>query len=384
MTRTDDITRPRYYLVSCAGAPNYGDELITLAWLRYLAKHAPDADVVVDCVRPEQAEKTMAGVHPRARFTETLWMLCLEQASKKIEEIIDVVTSKVDDPRLATGWEAGVDTLTRSDVVHLVGGGLLNSLYPWAIGLVAGVIAATRTRGARSAVTGQGICPAEPDLLSPLRELMSHLTVADVRDDESARLLALSGVTVSADDVFLDVGRPLFRVDDDSPEVMVCAQSGLTPKLAGSTDAPEVSAWLLGTLRSWGITGVEAGFVECFPGLDGEVHDLLARRMPGIRYYPLDSVLRTGLPVRPGQTWVSTRFHPHLVAATAGLGGLAVSVRPDYYDVKHTSLISRGSGWRLAHTSGYPDRPTGSGFLPSQVAEFTEAKAAIARAVYGR
>jgi hypothetical protein len=45
---------------------------------------------------------------------------------------------------------------------------------------------------------------------------------------------------------------------------------------------------------------------------------------------------------------VTSRFHFHLLAASAGARGIAVGMKKGYYDVKHESLVSLGSGWSLA------------------------------------
>ncbi|HEX3791896.1 MAG TPA: polysaccharide pyruvyl transferase family protein [Pseudonocardiaceae bacterium] len=372
------ITRPKYYLVSCVGAPNYGDELITATWLRYLAKHAPDADVVVDCIRPSHAWSALAGLHPRTRFTDTLWMLCVEQMGKGSAEIIDAITGALG----AADRPAELSALVGSDVVHLVGGGLLNSLYPWNIGLLAGVVAAAAESGGRSGATGQGICPQEPDVLPLLRELMSRLTVADVRDEPSATLLALDGLRASADDVFLEPHSSYYRWTEDAPEVMVCAQSDIAPMFNGSADATTVSEFVLRTLRAWDVPAERIGFFESFHDLDHQVHDLVKEQLPGVDFYSVAEILDDGLPARSGQTWISTRFHPHLMAAAAGLGGLAVSVRPDYYDVKHQSLIDQGSGWRFAALDSVPERPTGGGFSAASRDLLRERKLAVANALY--
>ncbi|MGH3910802.1 MAG: polysaccharide pyruvyl transferase family protein, partial [Pseudonocardiaceae bacterium] len=72
------MSRPCYYLVGATGFPNYGDELIARGWLRYLVEVAPDADVWLDCHSPGPARILLDGVHPRARFVDTLWRLCWE------------------------------------------------------------------------------------------------------------------------------------------------------------------------------------------------------------------------------------------------------------------------------------------------------------------
>lgn len=60
------------YLVSAAGVPNLGDELIARAWLDWLARAHPRVEVWLDCVEPGRAAHLLDGVHPRVRFTNTL------------------------------------------------------------------------------------------------------------------------------------------------------------------------------------------------------------------------------------------------------------------------------------------------------------------------
>src|SRR5947208_3085459 len=306
--------RPRYYLVTCVGGPSYGDELITATWLRHLAKHAPDAEVFVECVRPELAWPALKGLHPGLRFTDTLWMLCVEHMGLPSAEIADAVTARI----VAADRPAGVAELAGSDVVHLVGGGVLNYLYPWTAGLLAGVVAAARESGGRGGMTGQGMCPQDPDFVPRLRDMAAQLSVADARDEPSREMLGLDTLRVTADDVFLGLDASHYRWTDDAPDVMVCAQADIAPMFNGATDAATVAESVLRTLRSWDVPAEEVGFLECFPGVDSEVHDIVKKDLPGVRFCPLMDVLDHGLPVRAGQTWLSTRFHPHLMAASAG------------------------------------------------------------------
>ena len=63
------------YLIAPSGYPNYGDELIARAWLRYLSKERPRATVVLDCHSPGQATLLFRGIHPRTIFVDTIWKL---------------------------------------------------------------------------------------------------------------------------------------------------------------------------------------------------------------------------------------------------------------------------------------------------------------------
>jgi hypothetical protein len=58
-------------------------------------------------------------------------------------------------------------------------------------------------------------------------------------------------------------------------------------------------------------------------------------------------------------------------------------VRPDYYDVKHQSLVAEGSGWRISALDDVPDRPHDGGFSSSAVEHLRQRKTDVAHALYG-
>lgn len=63
-----------------------------------------------------------------------------------------------------------------------------------------------------------------------------------------------------------------------------------------------------------------------------------------------------GFPGRPLQTWITTRYHFHQLAAAVGAEGIAIEVDDDYYHTKHQSLAELGTGFAIA--------PVGSEKLP--------------------
>ena len=61
-----------------------------------------------------------------------------------------------------------------------------------------------------------------------------------------------------------------------------------------------------------------------------------------------------------------------------------MAISPDYYAIKHQSLIDLGSGWTLLEDmSQVPARPSGHGFPAGAVDKLRRDKIALARAVYG-
>lgn len=373
-----DIERDRIYLIGPAGIPNYGDELIAATWLRYLADAAPDADVFLDCMDPGKAADRLKGLHPRVRFHSALWQLCLRLWSPDPAVTATAVAAAARDPSGHPDLADAAGELRRARVVHLLGGGFINSVWAPFAGLLAGITAVTGGSGARAAMTGQGLWPpaGRPDLV---RSLAEGFDVVDVRDAASAELLAAGSAAHSCDDVFLDVGPRLYR-DSGAPEVMLSPQS-----LLSGVRPDELAGFFARVARAWGADGEQVGLLECAPDQDVEVLALVRSALPGARTFTMAHVLEHGLPVATGQAWLSTRFHPHLVAAAGGASGVALTIHPDYYGTKHRSLTSAGSPWRIVDASeglDVPDRPTAGGYSPETLAGLRAAKRAVAERIY--
>lgn len=370
--------RPLYYLVGTSGHPNYGDELISGTWLRYLAKVAPEADVYLDCPAPGPASILIGDLHPRSRFVDTLWRLCWAAPSQEPWEVNEFVQRAIDNPGVAPRWVAGIELVNRADVIHVIGGGYVNNIWPMHVGLVSGAVAAARRSGGIVVTSGAGLFPTAPNAAALLRHLAEQFDILDVRDAPSASIVEGSGhVSRTGDDLFFGLGPHLYR-DDDVRSVMICAQSDLV-----EVGVPALADFLADTLREWRVTPDELGIIECIPGADRTVWSYLERAFGGARFYPFSEIWAYGMPAVPNQTWISTRFHPHLVAAAVGAAGVAVSVSPTYYATKHQSLVERGSGWTIVdNLDEIPARPTGTGFSPVKLEEYRAAKQVLADSIY--
>jgi polysaccharide pyruvyl transferase WcaK-like protein len=366
--------------VTCAGAPNFGDELVAATWLRHLSMTRPDDDVVVDCINPEVAAVHLQCLHPRVRFTNTLWWLVGLQsgvepraaASAAERRALRVTGLR---PRGAPQGAAAAD-LRAAATIHLVGGGYINRLWPHMISLLAAVTAVAAQTGARTVMTGQCLWPPADGYEDLIRELACRFDMTDVRDEPSGRLIETASPTTTGDDVFLGTALAVRAPGAELPEVMVCLQSQL---------ATMPAQWLVqfarDTLAAWDVD--EAGLLNCAPGMDDEVIELAMAQLPIVARYDVDEALSAGFPATAGQTWISTRFHPHLVAAAAGAAGIAVSIEPDYYITKHGSLIAAGSGWHLVDDlSSAPARPERGGYTPGRLAELQAAKRQLADRIY--
>lgn len=387
-------TRPRsqreiVYLVAPGGNPNYGDEFILRAWLRYLARARPEADVVVDCHTPGQAAVLLRAWHPRTTFVDTIWRICFDTAHLPPTEAIAVAASTVHDPGRMPRIVSGIELLARADTVHLVGGGYINTVWSHHLALLATATAAVDRSGGAAIATGQGLVPVgDFDRSSLLRELQEPFTLFDVRDAPSYG--AISGLvgrqSFTGDDAWLGIGDE--GVYDTVSEAarrsfVFCLQSDLMDDFADGQGTDGLTNAIARLIEQWHLDGEDVAVVEGMPGSDRIVFDRVAHLLPGVVFVPFTDVWNRGLPARASQTWVSTRFHPHLLAAATGASGLALSGRSDYYPNKHQSLVDAGSRWRLAESADLPSTPVrDGGFTAEAVGKLRRGKAALAALIY--
>lgn len=380
--------RELIYLVAPSGIPNYGDEFIVRTWLRHLKRVRPDADVVVDCHTPGQAAVLLARWHPRVTFVDTAWRVCFETESLPAVESVAAAEAAVQDPGRLPKIASGIELLTRADIVHMVGGGYLNTVWPHHLALLAVADAAVRRSGGRAIATGQGLIPAgDPDRLELLRDLQSRFATFDVRDDPSYQAIAAAGgrQSYSGDDAWLGVRDDgVYDTESDAAQrpFVFCLQSDLMEDFGGGRGTESLAAAISQLIAQWNLRGEDVAFVECIPGADRIVFDKVAHLLEGAVFVPFTEVWNRGLPAREGQTWVSTRFHAHLLAAATGAAGLAISGRVDYYPIKHRSLVDAGSRWVLADSAVVPPQPTRGGFTPQSVERFHARKRALADQIY--
>ncbi|MEE4024634.1 polysaccharide pyruvyl transferase family protein [Gordonia sp. PKS22-38] len=396
------------YLISPAGFPNYGDELIARAWLRELARRRPRAMVVLDCHSPGQAGLLLRDLHPRAVFVDTLWQLTHYASDRERTDgpdpdtpwiwVADAATRLGPAPRLAEG----VDVFRRATSVHILGGGYLNAVWPQHVSLVAAVAELTRATGVPVYATGQGLLPqlGEP-AWSVLRKGIEDFAVFDCRDAASADALAGAGSTRhTGDDAWLGLDDPdVVRTPDLEQKpgssnpggagagVTLCVQGDLADEFSarGRTGLDALTEFVRATLDAWEVPGEAVTVIEGIPGRDREVPLRLGERLKGARTIPFLGVWRRGLPVGFGDTWISTRFHPHLVAAAAGDSGVAVIPRPDYYATKHGSLTAGGSRWTVVDDPEViPEPPSAGGFDGAARRRAVSTKRALADELYPR
>lgn len=367
-----------HYLIGTAGHPNVGDELITRTWLRELAERDPDTDVWLDCPNPSGAQALLAAEHPRLRCVDTLFRLCWEAPSDGPWDVAAFVASALDDHGLAPRWIPGLRTFAAATSVHLLGGGYVNAIWSRHVGLLAAVGWAAR-RGVRTAVTGQGLAPMEPETGLLVRRLLADVDVVDVRDTASAVLVGRPEA-LSGDDLWMaDLPSLVDTARARELDAVVCVQGDLL-----DVSGDWLTSACLEQLRSWDADPARTAVVECIPRVDRAVFDRLRHLVPGLQFVSWLDVVERGLPAADHQRWFSSRFHPHMIAARTGARGIAVPVRPGYYDVKHSSLLEVGTGWDVLTPAGVlPADPRSTAELAVNAERIRVRKDAIAELLYG-
>lgn len=391
--RRDTHDTPLLYLIAPAGIPNFGDELIARSWIRHIARRHPRARVVLDCHTPGTAAVLLRDEHPGLLVVDTVWRIANSQQHVPIMQAIRHMRAAVTDPGLEPHLASGLRLLQQATVVHVLGGGYINAMWPHNLLVLEAARAAADVGGARTAATGQGLLPV-PAPTSPwvtaLAEIAGDLDLVDVRDAGSAHLLhgLRRPASHSGDDAWLTHGQSTSVYaprDKASRRWMFVVQSDLvgddTTSSATATD--HIDDALRELISRWGIRGDDCAFVEGIPRTDRHTFDRLAPLLPGAQFISFEELWDTGLPARPGQVWISSRFHFHLLAGAAGAAGVHLPGRSDYYPIKHTSLVDAGSRWIALRDTG-AEPPSAPGFDPETVSRLHAAKRAVADAVYER
>jgi hypothetical protein len=350
--------------------------MVTRAWLDWLAREHPDVPVWLDCVEPGRASHLFLDAHPLLRVTNTLWELTRVGADQSFDDRIALVERMIE-----TGgspqFDLGLEALRGMQSIHLLGGGYLNSMWESHLLMLPALARLKERHGTALYATGLGLVPLSGPATMLVPRWLAQFDHVEARDAETAKLL---GSVAGADDAFLAYanGRPVYATGS-MPDVMIIVQRDLIDPASYDTYVDAALAFT----RSHGVRG-RVGIVEAMPPDDAE---LLHRfRAAGLRvdFFSFWRIWREGFPARAGQMWLTTRFHPHLLAAGAGALGMAVDIRPGYYSVMHQSLQKLGTGWAVASGAAAVaiTPPAGNGDFAGKLQALTKSKAALAKRLY--
>lgn len=358
--------RERIHLVSWAGFPNYGDELITARWLRFLARRRPHAEIHLDTRFPGMTAALFGGMHPHLVATDAVFRT-LDAVLRFEERPIDAVVRDLGTPH----FDLLLEDLRAADTLHVLGGGWLNRRWTENSLVLDALRAAAEASGARLLATGQGLMPDGGASFDGFE----HVSVRDV---PSAALL---GLERGYDDAYLLPAAPSRGSrSGEVEEVVLCIQDDLQD--AGALERNV--AYAREAVAALGVPREKVRYVEAIPGADHPGYAALSDVVAEDGFVPFGGMWRGGLEMGPHQMWISTRFHHHLMASLHGARGVALVGDAGYYDIKHRSIAELGSRWIVTAA----EESTLGGLhrmrRPGRFREPVAAKRAEARALYPR
>lgn len=389
MVQRREANQKAHYLIAEPGYPNYGDEIIAAEWLRYLAKIDPHTPVIIDCMRPGPSTALLRKQHPHVTVTDTIARLTIENpvadgnaaADVPVQDVAATIVAALEDEGRAARLASGIRLLNRDvATIHVLGGGYMNS--PWVANLAR--LAAPQwgmRHGIPSIGTGVGIVPLYPRDQQYVRDVAQSMVAFTCRDEKSVRAIDPTGhaniVALAPDDCFVNGLSGLYdgrrgagfaasghpdgmremaegqRAHPDWPASGSGVERGMLPRtmLCIQKDFVEDQQALfhhvIAVLEAWQVDKEKEtlGIVECIPYECLELIAFLNEAGYRTELFPTQVLIDDGFPAAPGQRWLSTRYHPHLLAAAVGASGCYLSVRPGYYDVKHEAVLRMGSRW---------------------------------------
>lgn len=368
------------YLIGGAGNGNFGDELIVRCWLEALRAAGVDAPVICDGNYAGISRRFLGRLHPEAVFVD------------------DVNRLKARGPdtfyaAFARGWRfyenGGFERhpdladlaarLAQTRLLHLHGGGYVNTIWPRNAFLLGFAAATKRQFGCRLVGTGLGLLPAAaaPELYRPLlAEALAEFDLLEVRDrwsfDWLRQLSDSPRIQLGLDDSFLMRREPPAA---PGPRTLHVSWFGFAEGFEAVLDLAAGA----------GAAGFERVLFWACIDRDMQLFDRLAaacRRAEAIHWQDL---VTGPIPVRPGDHMVTARFHPHLIAARYGATG-AYRVDQGYYDVKQGSVVDLGSPFRRigeAPLAELPAAPPPFNAIERLDAERVAAKRRLAAWIHG-
>lgn len=305
-----------------------------------------------------------------------------------IDDISHFVAKGLDDEGLAPQLAVGIRAL-QHDVgsIHMLGGGYMRGDWTCNLSRLA-VGPWGRRHGIPVGATGLGLMPIDGDSLDFARSQAVKFDVFTVRDERTMEALntnvtgdaTRTVASLAPDDCFVNGLEGCYMEGETLPGVMLCIQSDFVDV------AEALHAHVERMLESWGVGHDDPiGVVECNPRIDRPIFDYLNERgYSRLRFFPVAEILERGFPACAGQRWISTRYHPHILAAALGCRGSFISVDTAYYDVKHAAVLRMGSHWSAAPIGGAIPK-AGAGFDdPNMRFEYARRIQASVGALYAR
>lgn len=324
----------KVFLLGGAGIPNFGDELIIDSWLRwYIDENSYEAEnLVLSGANTRVMRMLFGGLYPNLRYDDLARKRRVQKGRLSFFESIEDGYQFVNDSE--NDGHPLISTIQQSDLLHLYGGGYLNSKWP-THGFLLGLVSAAAQRfGIEAVATGIGLGPfsySQGDKTDAFGKALKSFKAFEVRDSESANICREIGdcePILGLDDVFIQPVRTRRR-------------SGSTLHLSLFNDG--MGDLLMERLSPDIVESFDRHvFWSCLPG-DAAAYARLTKLYPYFEFFDSKSLLE-GVPTSDRDVMITQRFHPHLIGARVGMDGVYRS-NSEYYDVKHQSVLDLGSSF---------------------------------------
>ncbi|WP_110651661.1 polysaccharide pyruvyl transferase family protein [Salinicola peritrichatus] len=384
---TEDVRK--VVLVGGAGWPNYGDELILDAWKRFLLKN----NVADEIHFYEGTSEKARSLHGETTTqTNLIFKSDLERIahSRKGLNFWDQVLRGyqfVENDGLKRYSHIDFNVFRVAKHIHLHGGGYLNDFWPER-GFFLGFLAAmNKEYGIKIAATGIGfgpVCDIPDPKREKLLEIFSRFSVFELRDIEGFRFLRqefnLPNFLYGLDDCFLR----------DINDIFCEGQGGgrnLYLSLLGNSVNKIPEKFWEDLRRESSNRFDKIVYFESSPGEDENVIRFVEQKVgEKIDVQKVADSLAKPISVNRQDRVICSRFHVHFVFARYGISGLCSSRNQGagYYDIKHQSIIDRGSDFifsDLANVS-FGDDNGGCSYLSKRDKYFHHEKLRLAKQIY--
>lgn len=338
-------------LIGGAGAPNYGDELIVRGWLKFFEDHTEGCHITFYENLVENARK-LHGPHAQGK-NQVQFLDDLVQVAKSYvgisfwEQAIRGYTF-IEKRGLEKYSGCQLAPLLNADIVHLHGGGYLNNYDPEK-GFYIGLLAALKEKyGTEIVATGIGFGPVpapEAALQGVIHDIFKQFRSFELRDVDNFRFLKKTfgeaAFHYGLDDCYLLSTEDLFQRDETRSRLYL---SYLSYNIHQASD----KYWA--RLQAFSQQFEETIFWESYPWQDKEVFAFLKKKLPNLKKLTVKDALDQKVPIGSRDFAICSRFHVHFVLARAGLHGIYMK-DSQYYDIKHQSIVDRGSIFSVAKFS---------------------------------
>ncbi|MDN2656483.1 polysaccharide pyruvyl transferase family protein [Cobetia sp. 14N.309.X.WAT.E.A4] len=334
------------YLIGGSGGPNYGDELIISLWIKFYREKGYNGPIVVDCLSKKNSER-MHSKYSNVYFTTFIKKLAkgrdgstsfyIDRGANFIIENKQAFIKNIEE---CFDDNYSFDLDKDSWHIHLYGGGYINGVWKNSFSLLGAASQLKKMFGTKIFATGLGLAPINIEGGSDanhLKNVISTFDLFEVRDlDSYNQIVDICGfnknIISGLDDSFL------YSYDE-----LCTASKHKSIHISGFSKSFEKmdDATLINYFSDANGKYDNIYFWVCNKS-DIAAGDRISNLVGGVTKLTCYNLVNFGPPLNPSDIMITARFHPHFIAARAGLHGKYIS-NSEFYVSKHSSIVDLGS-----------------------------------------